>query len=148
VVVGNLPCACCGCKHWCAGRVQLTGIPAFAGSWGFSLLSMNLLSPSPSPSLRGGLQLTDVPFFAGHMFLNLLSPCPSPWSLCRLVQLTDVPFFAGRVELGKSGWEDIVRADLEGLTESEAAGLEALKAELKGSIEKGIAFANKAPAMA
>lgn len=82
-------------------------------------------------------------------FLSLLPlSLPSPPSLVPCAQLTDVPYFAGRVKLGKNGWEDIVRSDLEGLTESEAKGVEALKAELKASIEKGIAFANKAPALA
>ena len=64
---------------------------------------------------------------------------------CTFIQseVTDLPFFASRVKLGKNGVESVVSADLEGVTEYEAKALEALKAELKGSIEKGIAFADK-----
>lgn len=62
--------------------------------------------------------------------------------------VTELGFFASRVKLGKEGVEAFVTSELEGLSESEAKGLEALKAELKGSIEKGIAFASKTPAIA
>lgn len=64
---------------------------------------------------------------------------------CAFVQseVTELPFFASRVKLGKQGVEAVISSDLEGLTEYEAKGLEALKVELKGSIEKGVAFAQK-----
>lgn len=62
-----------------------------------------------------------------------------------LAQFTELPFFASRVKLGKNGIEAFVKAELESLSEYEKRGLEGLKAELKGSIEKGIAFANKQP---
>ncbi|KAK1607757.1 hypothetical protein QYE76_031430 [Lolium multiflorum] len=64
---------------------------------------------------------------------------------CTYVQseLTELPFFASRVKLGKDGVESIISSDLEGVTEYEAKALEALKAELKASIEKGIEFAHK-----
>ncbi|WVZ92788.1 hypothetical protein U9M48_038828 [Paspalum notatum var. saurae] len=64
---------------------------------------------------------------------------------CTFIQseITDLPFFASRVKLGKNGVESVISADIEGVTEYEAKALEALKAELKGSIEKGVAFANK-----
>jgi malate dehydrogenase len=54
-----------------------------------------------------------------------------------------LPFFATRVKLGKVGVEAIIGEDLNNLTEYEKKAVEALKAELKGSIEKGVAFANK-----
>ncbi|KAI4341448.1 hypothetical protein MLD38_026173 [Melastoma candidum] len=57
--------------------------------------------------------------------------------------LTDLPFFASRVKLGKNGVEEVISSDFHGLTEYEQKGLEALKPELKASIEKGITFANK-----
>lgn len=57
--------------------------------------------------------------------------------------LTDLPFFASRIKLGRSGVEAVIESDLQGLTEYEQKALEALKVELKASIEKGIAFANK-----
>lgn len=53
------------------------------------------------------------------------------------------PFFAARVKIGKGGVEGVVLEDFEGLTEYERKGLEGLKGELKGSIEKGVVFANK-----
>ncbi|CAH9132313.1 unnamed protein product [Cuscuta epithymum] len=64
---------------------------------------------------------------------------------CAFVQsdLTELPFFASRVKLGKDGVEALVPSDLQGLTEYEEKALEALKPELKASIEKGIKFAQK-----
>lgn len=69
---------------------------------------------------------------------------------CSYVQseLTELPFFASRIKLGKKGVEAVIPSDLQGLTEYEAKALEALKPELKASIEKGIAFANKQPVTA
>ncbi|KAG0576462.1 hypothetical protein KC19_5G082000 [Ceratodon purpureus] len=64
---------------------------------------------------------------------------------CAYVQseVTDLPFFATTVKLGKKGVEEIVAEDLEGLTEYEKKAVDALKSELKGSIEKGVTFAKK-----
>ncbi|KAJ6861030.1 hypothetical protein NC651_037185 [Populus alba x Populus x berolinensis] len=64
---------------------------------------------------------------------------------CSFVQsdLTELPFFASRVKLGRKGVEAFISSDLQGLTEYEQKALEALKPELKASIEKGIAFAQK-----
>ena len=64
---------------------------------------------------------------------------------CTYVQseLTDLPFFASRVKLGKNGVESFVPSDLQNLSEYEKEGLEKLKPELKSSIDKGVAFANK-----
>ncbi|VFQ89234.1 unnamed protein product [Cuscuta campestris] len=66
---------------------------------------------------------------------------------CAFVQsdLTELPFFASRVKLGKDGVEALVPSDLQGLTEYEQKALEALKPELKASIEKGITFVHKQP---
>ncbi|KAJ6752998.1 MALATE AND LACTATE DEHYDROGENASE [Salix koriyanagi] len=66
---------------------------------------------------------------------------------CSYVQsdLTELPFFASRIKLGRKGVEAIISSDLQGLTEYEQKALEALKPELKASIEKGIAFAQKQP---
>lgn len=57
--------------------------------------------------------------------------------------LTELPFFASRVKLGRNGVESLISSDLQGLTEYEQKALEALKPELKASIEKGVAFAQK-----
>ncbi|VAH21532.1 unnamed protein product [Triticum turgidum subsp. durum] len=64
---------------------------------------------------------------------------------CTYVQseLTELPFFASRVKIGKNGVESIISSDLEGVTDYEAKALEALKPELKASIEKGIEFVHK-----
>nr|QKY65065.1 plastidic NAD-dependent malate dehydrogenase transcript variant 1 [Passiflora contracta] len=64
---------------------------------------------------------------------------------CTFVQseLTELPFFASRVKLGRKGVEAIISADLQGLTEYEQKAVEALKPELKASINKGIDFAQK-----
>lgn len=64
---------------------------------------------------------------------------------CSFVQsdLTDLPFFASRVKIGRKGVEALIPTDLQGLSEYEQKALEALKPELKASIEKGVAFAQK-----
>ncbi|KAG0480392.1 hypothetical protein HPP92_011250 [Vanilla planifolia] len=69
---------------------------------------------------------------------------------CTFVQsnLTDLPFFASRVKLGRKGVEALISADFHNLSDYEANALEALKPELKVSIEKGVAFAHKQPAPA
>lgn len=69
---------------------------------------------------------------------------------CAFVQsdLMELPFFASRVKLGKNGVEAIISADLQGITDYEAKALEALKPELKASIEKGVAFVQKQAAAA
>lgn len=62
---------------------------------------------------------------------------------CSYVQssITELPFFASKVRIGKNGVEEVL--DLGPLSDYEKQGLESLKPELKSSIEKGIAFANK-----
>ncbi|KAL2472709.1 Malate dehydrogenase 2 [Forsythia ovata] len=62
---------------------------------------------------------------------------------CSFVQstVTELPFFASKVRLGKNGVEEVLGLGL--LSDYEQQGLEALKPELKSSIEKGIKFANQ-----
>ncbi|XP_058211129.1 malate dehydrogenase, mitochondrial [Rhododendron vialii] len=62
---------------------------------------------------------------------------------CSFVQssITELPFFASKVRLGKNGVEEVL--GLGPLSDFEKQGLESLIPELKSSIEKGIAFANK-----
>ncbi|KNA21104.1 hypothetical protein SOVF_046260 [Spinacia oleracea] len=62
--------------------------------------------------------------------------------------LTELPFFASRVKLGKKGVEAFISSELQGLTEFEAKALEAVKPELKASIDKGVAFVHKQPVAA
>ncbi|KAL0416638.1 UNVERIFIED_CONTAM: Malate dehydrogenase, chloroplastic [Sesamum latifolium] len=69
---------------------------------------------------------------------------------CSYIQseLTELPFFASRIKLGKNGVEAVISSELQGLTEYEQKALEALKPELKASIEKGVAFVQKQPVTA
>ncbi|KAL0335625.1 UNVERIFIED_CONTAM: Malate dehydrogenase, chloroplastic [Sesamum radiatum] len=69
---------------------------------------------------------------------------------CSYVQsdLTELPFFASRIKLGRNGVEAVISSELQGLTEYEQKALEALKPELKASIEKGVAFVQKQPVTA
>ncbi|XP_057795938.1 malate dehydrogenase, mitochondrial-like [Salvia miltiorrhiza] len=59
---------------------------------------------------------------------------------CTFVQstVTELPFFASKVKLGKNGVEEVL--GFGPLSDYEQQGLEALKKELKSSIEKGIAW--------
>ncbi|KAK6123031.1 hypothetical protein DH2020_043227 [Rehmannia glutinosa] len=69
---------------------------------------------------------------------------------CAYIQsdLTELPFFASRIKLGRNGVEAVIGSELQGLTEYEQKALEALKPELKSSIEKGVAFVQKQPVTA
>ncbi|KAJ3677383.1 hypothetical protein LUZ60_003107 [Juncus effusus] len=58
-------------------------------------------------------------------------------------EMTDLPFFASRVRMGRSGVERVVGEEMEGVSEFERKGLERLKEELRGSIEKGVEFVRK-----
>lgn len=62
---------------------------------------------------------------------------------CAYVQsqvVPELPFFACRVKLGREGVEEVVASELKGLSEYEARALEALKPQLKASIDKGVAY--------
>uniref|UniRef100_A0A0E0LNP1 Malate dehydrogenase n=1 Tax=Oryza punctata TaxID=4537 RepID=A0A0E0LNP1_ORYPU len=68
---------------------------------------------------------------------------------CSYVQcqaVPELPFFACRVKLGMDGVEEVAAAELRGLTGYEARALEALKPQLKKSIDKGVAYAQQQPA--
>lgn len=69
---------------------------------------------------------------------------------CSYIQsdLTELPFFASRIKIGKEGVEAVISSEIQGLPEYEQKALEALKAELKASIEKGVAFVQKQPVAA
>ncbi|KAE8727223.1 Malate dehydrogenase, glyoxysomal [Hibiscus syriacus] len=56
-------------------------------------------------------------------------------------QVTELPFFATKVQLGRTGAEEVFQ--LGPLNEYERVGLEKAKEELAGSIQKGIAFITK-----
>ncbi|XP_062190095.1 malate dehydrogenase, chloroplastic-like [Phragmites australis] len=63
-------------------------------------------------------------------------------------QVTELPFFASRVKLGRDGVEEVVGSELRGLSDYEARALEALKPQLKASIDKGIAYVQHQPTAA
>eukprot|EP00884_Botryococcus_braunii_P018518 jgi/Botrbrau1/534/Bobra.0010s0009.1 len=54
-------------------------------------------------------------------------------------KVTELPYFASKIKLGKKGIEEVY--GLGDLTEGEKAAVEALKPELKASIDKGVEFA-------
>ncbi|CAN5952339.1 unnamed protein product [Sphagnum jensenii] len=54
--------------------------------------------------------------------------------------ITDLPFFSSKVRLGKNGVEEVL--GLGTLSDYEQNGLDALKEELRSSIQKGIDFVN------
>ncbi|KAL6012773.1 hypothetical protein ACLOJK_003262 [Asimina triloba] len=56
-------------------------------------------------------------------------------------QVTELPFFASKVQLGRSGVEEVY--PLGPLNEYERSGLEKAKKELAASIEKGVSFIRK-----
>jgi malate dehydrogenase len=56
-------------------------------------------------------------------------------------EVTEFPFFATKVRLGRNGVEEIF--PLGPLNSYEREGLEKMKAELHGSIEKGVNFVHK-----
>eukprot|EP01024_Parvocaulis_polyphysoides_P065087 TRINITY_DN7584_c0_g1_i1.p2 TRINITY_DN7584_c0_g1~~TRINITY_DN7584_c0_g1_i1.p2 ORF type:complete len:268 (-),score=39.70 TRINITY_DN7584_c0_g1_i1:329-1036(-) len=58
-------------------------------------------------------------------------------------QVEGLPFFASKVKLGKDGIEQYF--PLGNMSDSEKQGLEKMKEELKGSIEKGINFVKNPP---
>ncbi|KAE8665862.1 Malate dehydrogenase, glyoxysomal [Hibiscus syriacus] len=64
---------------------------------------------------------------------------------CSFMQsdLTNLPFFASRIKLGRNGVEASIPSDLVGLSEYKLMALEALKPQLKASIEKGTEFVRK-----
>jgi malate dehydrogenase len=60
--------------------------------------------------------------------------------------VTELPFFASKCRLGPGGVEEVM--PIGDITPYEAKWLEQAKAELKGSIEKGVAFAQERAAAA
>ena len=55
--------------------------------------------------------------------------------------VTELPFFASKVRLGPEGVEEVLPVG--DMTEVEKKGFDEMLPQLKGNIEKGVAFANK-----
>uniref|UniRef100_A0A453SHL2 malate dehydrogenase n=1 Tax=Aegilops tauschii subsp. strangulata TaxID=200361 RepID=A0A453SHL2_AEGTS len=121
-------------------------VPVVGGHAGITILPLlSKTRPSVTFTDEETEQLTKRIQNAGtESSLRALAGDPDVYE-CTYVQseLTELPFFASRVKIGKNGVESIISSDLEGITEYEANALEALKPELKASIEKGIEFAHK-----
>jgi malate dehydrogenase len=60
----------------------------------------------------------------------------------------ELPFFACRVKLGRDGVEEVVGSELRGLSDYEARALDALKPQLRASIDRGVAYVQQQPATA
>lgn len=70
---------------------------------------------------------------------------------CAFVQsqvVPELPFLACRVRLGREGVEEVVAAELKGLSDYEARALEELKPRLRASIDRGVAYVQQQPAEA
>jgi malate dehydrogenase len=70
---------------------------------------------------------------------------------CAYVQsqlVPELPFFACRVKLGRDGVEEVVGSELRGLSDYEARALDALKPQLRASIDRGVAYVQQQPATA
>jgi malate dehydrogenase len=67
---------------------------------------------------------------------------------CAYVQsrlVPELPFFTCRVKLGRDG---VVGSELKGLSDYEARALDALKPQLRASIDRGVAYVQQQPATA
>ncbi|CAA7028437.1 unnamed protein product [Microthlaspi erraticum] len=138
------------------GHAGITILPLFSQASPQANLSDDLIRALTKRTQDGGTEVVEAKAgkgsatlsmaYAGALFadacLKGLNGVPDVVE-CSFVQstITDLPFFASKVRLGKNGVEEVL--DLGPLSDFEKEGLEALKAELKSSIDKGIKFANQ-----
>ncbi|CAE5967339.1 unnamed protein product [Arabidopsis arenosa] len=138
------------------GHAGITILPLFSQASPQANLSDDLIKALTKRTQDGGTEVVEAKAgkgsatlsmaYAGALFadacLKGLNGVPDVVE-CSFVQstITELPFFASKVRLGKNGVEEVL--DLGPLSDFEKEGLEALKAELKASIEKGIKFANQ-----
>ncbi|CAN1809079.1 Malate dehydrogenase 2, mitochondrial [Linum perenne] len=126
------------------GHAGVTILPLFSQASPKGNLSDEQIVALTKRTQDGGTEVVEA--YAGALFadacLKGLNGVPDVVE-CTFVQsnVTELPFFASKVRLGKNGVEEIL--GLGALSEFEKEGLEKMKSELKSSIEKGIAFANK-----
>ncbi|CAN1809074.1 Malate dehydrogenase 2, mitochondrial [Linum perenne] len=127
-----------------SGHAGVTILPLFSQASPKGNLSDEQIVALTKRTQDGGTEVVEA--YAGALFadacLKGLNGVPDVVE-CTFVQsnVTELPFFASKVRLGKNGVEEIL--GLGALSEFEKEGLEKMKSELKSSIEKGIAFANK-----
>ncbi|KAJ4917899.1 Malate dehydrogenase 1 [Raphanus sativus] len=138
------------------GHAGVTILPLFSQATPQANLSGDVLTALTKRTQDGGTEVVEAKAgkgsatlsmaYAGALFadacLKGLNGVPDVVE-CSYVQstITELPFFASKVRLGKNGVEEVL--DLGPLSDFEKEGLEALKPELKSSIEKGIKFANQ-----
>ncbi|CAH2053665.1 unnamed protein product, partial [Thlaspi arvense] len=138
------------------GHAGVTILPLFSQASPQANLSDDLIKALTKRTQDGGTEVVEAKAgkgsatlsmaYAGALFadacLKGLNGVPDVVE-CSFVQstITELPFFASKVRLGKNGVEEVL--DLGPLSDFEKEGLEALKAELKSSIDKGIKFANQ-----
>ncbi|CAO2836217.1 unnamed protein product [Amaranthus hypochondriacus] len=138
------------------GHAGITILPLFSQAHPQANLSQSDIEKLTKRTQDGGTEVVEAKAgkgsatlsmaYAGALFadacLKGLNGVPDVVE-CSYVEsnVTELPFFASKVKLGKNGVEEIY--GLGTLSDFEQQGLEALKSELKSSIEKGIDFANK-----
>ena len=137
------------------GHAGVTILPLFSQATPASNLSDEVIKALTKRTQDGGTEVVEAKAgkgsatlsmaYAGAIFadacLKGLNGAPDIVE-CAFVQssITELPFFASKVRLGKNGVEEVL--GLGTLSDFEKQGLEALKSELKASIQKGIDFAN------
>ncbi|XP_073312182.1 malate dehydrogenase, mitochondrial [Primulina huaijiensis] len=135
------------------GHAGITILPLFSQASPQANLSDELIKALTKRTQDGGTEVVEAKAgkgsatlsmaYAGAIFadacLKGLNGVPDVVE-CSFVQstVTELPFFASKVRLGRNGVEEVL--GLGPLSDYEQQGLEALKPELKSSIEKGIAF--------
>ncbi|XP_073027010.1 malate dehydrogenase, mitochondrial-like [Primulina eburnea] len=135
------------------GHAGITILPLFSQASPQANLSDEVIKALTKRTQDGGTEVVEAKAgkgsatlsmaYAGAIFadacLKGLNGVPDVVE-CSFVQstVTELPFFASKVRLGRNGVEEVL--GLGPLSDYEQQGLEALKPELKSSIEKGIAF--------
>jgi len=135
------------------GHAGITILPLFSQATPQANLSAEVIEALTKRTQDGGTEVVEAKAGKGSATLSMayagatfadaclkgLNGVPNVVE-CSFVQstITELPFFASKVRLGKNGVEEVL--GLGPMTDFEKQGLEALKPELKSSIEKGIAF--------
>ncbi|XP_047954783.1 malate dehydrogenase 1, mitochondrial-like [Salvia hispanica] len=133
------------------GHAGITILPLFSQATPSANLSADEITALTKRTQDGGTEVVEAKAgkgsatlsmaYAGALFadacLKGLNGVPNVVE-CAFVQstVTELPFFASKVKLGKNGVEEVL--GFGSLSDYEKQGLEALKTELKSSIEKGV----------
>ncbi|KAG2304692.1 hypothetical protein Bca52824_033343 [Brassica carinata] len=125
------------------GHAGVTILPLFSQATPQANLSGDVLTALTKRTQDGGTEVVEAKAGKGSATLSMAINGVPDVVECSYVHSTiiELPFFASKVRLGKNGVEEVL--DLGPLSDFEKEGLEALKPELKSSIEKGVKFANQ-----